>query len=85
MRASRLAIALIVALLGLVWLAQGTGLIGGSAMSGSTFWAIVGAVLLVVAAAIAVREWRAPDVLTRRRPRGSVRPVAAVESGCCHP
>ena len=59
MRASRLAIALIVALLGLVWLAQGTGLIGGSAMSGSTFWAIVGAVLLVVAAAIAVREWQA--------------------------
>ena len=59
MRASRLAVALIVALLGLVWFAQGTGLIGGSAMSGSTFWAIVGAVLLVVAAAIAVREWRA--------------------------
>jgi hypothetical protein len=58
MRASRLVIALLVALVGLVWIAQGTGIIGGSAMSGSSFWAIVGLVLLVVAAVIAAREWR---------------------------
>jgi hypothetical protein len=58
MRASRLVIALLVALVGLVWVAQGTGIIGGSAMSGSSFWAIVGLVLLVVAAVIAAREWR---------------------------
>ncbi len=58
MRVSRLAIALLVALVGLVWLGQGTGLIAGSAMSGTTFWAVVGAVLLVIAAAIAYREWQ---------------------------
>jgi hypothetical protein len=58
MRASRLAIALIVALVGLVWVGQGANLIGGSAMSGSSFWLVVGLVLLVVAAAIAFREWQ---------------------------
>ena len=58
MRASRLIIALLVALVGIAWIGQGTGIIGGSAMSGSSFWAIVGLVLLVVAAVIAAREWR---------------------------
>jgi glucose dehydrogenase len=58
MRASRLIIALLVALVGVAWIGQGTGIIGGSAMSGSSFWAIVGLVLLVVAAVIAAREWR---------------------------
>jgi hypothetical protein len=58
MRASRLVIALLVALVGLVWLGQGTGLIAGSAMSGSAVWAVVGAVLLVIAAVIAYREWQ---------------------------
>ena len=58
MRASRLIIALLVALLGLAWIGQGTNLIGGSAMSGSSFWAIVGLVLIVVAGVIAAREWR---------------------------
>ena len=56
MRPVRLVIALLVALVGLVWLGQGTGLIAGSAMSGSPFWAIVGLVLLGVATAIIVRE-----------------------------
>ena len=35
MRASRLVIAILVALVGLVWIAQGTGIIGGGAMSGN--------------------------------------------------
>ena len=60
MRASRLIIALLVALVGLAWIGQGTGIIGGSAMSGSSFWAIVGLVLIVVAGVIAAREWRLP-------------------------
>ncbi len=58
MRASRLIIALLVALVGLAWIGQGSGIIGGSAMSGSSFWAIVGLVLIVVAGVIAAREWR---------------------------
>ena len=49
----RLVLAAIVALAGLVWLGQGLGLIGGSAMSGSSFWAAVGAILIVVAAGLA--------------------------------
>ena len=58
MRPSRLALAAIFALVGLVWIGQGVGAIGGSAMSGSPFWAVVGAILVVVAVAIVVLERR---------------------------
>jgi glucose dehydrogenase len=60
MRRTPLIVAILLALVGLVWLGQGTGLIGGSAMSGSSFWAIVGVVLLVAAAVVVVREVRRP-------------------------
>jgi glucose dehydrogenase len=56
MRAPRLVIALVLALIGLVWIGQGIGLIGGSAMSGSSFWAIVGAILVALGVVIALRE-----------------------------
>lgn len=59
MRTSRLVIAALVGLVGLVWIGQGSGLIGGSAMSGSLFWAAVGIVLIVVAVALVVLEARA--------------------------
>jgi hypothetical protein len=50
-------------LVGLVWIVQGLGLVGGSGfMIGSTFWAIAGAVLVVVAGVLA---WTA----IRPRPR----------------
>jgi len=58
MRPSRLALAAIFALVGLVWIGQGVGAIGGSVMSGSPFWAVVGAILVVVAVAIVVLERR---------------------------
>jgi hypothetical protein len=58
MRRPSLIGAVLVALVGLVWLGQGTGLIGGSVMSGSSFWAVVGAVLLVAAAILVAREVR---------------------------
>jgi glucose dehydrogenase len=58
MRASRLVAAVILALVGLVWIGQGVGLIGGSAMSGSSFWAVVGVVLLALAAIIVLWERR---------------------------
>jgi glucose dehydrogenase len=45
--------ALLLALTGLTFVGQGLGFIGGSAMTGSSFWAIVGAVLVVVAAVVA--------------------------------
>jgi glucose dehydrogenase len=58
MRVSRLVVAILLALVGLVWIGQGTNMIAGSAMSGSPFWAIVGLVLIVVALVIVVRERR---------------------------
>jgi glucose dehydrogenase len=58
MRRPSLILAVLLALVGLVWLGQGTGLIGGSVMSGSSFWAIVGLVLLVVAGILVAREVR---------------------------
>ena len=60
MRRTPLIVAVVLALIGLVWLGQGTGLIAGSVMSGSSFWAIVGLVLLVVAGILIAREVRRP-------------------------
>jgi len=40
----------LIGLLGLVWLGQGLNLIKGSFMTGQIQWAIVGAVLVVIAA-----------------------------------
>ena len=62
-RPSRLVLAALFALVGLVWIGQGLGIIGGSVMTGSAFWAVVGVVLLIVAVLILVIE--------RRRPTGS--------------
>ena len=58
MRRSRLLIAAVVALVGIVWIGQGLNVIKGSAMTGSNFWAFVGVALLIVAGAILVREAR---------------------------
>jgi hypothetical protein len=41
---------ILIGLLGLVWLGQGLNLIKGSFMTGQTQWAIIGAILIVVAA-----------------------------------
>ena len=38
----------IMALFGLVWLLQGAGILPGSAMSGSQFWEIAGAITFIV-------------------------------------
>jgi uncharacterized membrane protein len=65
MRASRLVVALILAAIGLVWIGQGTTLIPGSAMSGSSFWAIVGAGLIILAVAVVVVERRRVGGATR--------------------
>jgi membrane protein implicated in regulation of membrane protease activity len=58
MRPSRLIIALILALVGIVWIGQGTGLIGGSAMTGSAFWAVAGVILIALSVVIIVLERR---------------------------
>ncbi len=58
MRPVRVVIAVILGLAGLVWMAQGLGVLPGTAMSGSIFWAIVGAALVVVAVMIIALERR---------------------------
>jgi len=60
MRPSRLLLAALFALVGVVWIGQGAGIIGGSMMTGSPFWALAGAVLLVIAAVVVVLERRRP-------------------------
>jgi hypothetical protein len=43
----------VVAVLGLLFTLQGTGVIGGSAMSGNTFWAVAGPIIIVVGLVVA--------------------------------
>lgn len=47
-------------LTGAVWIGQGLGWIGGSFMSGSTFWAVTGAVCVAVALGLLSWPWRQP-------------------------
>ena len=44
----------VVAVLGLLFTLQGTDVIGGSAMSGTTFWAVAGPVILVIGLVVVV-------------------------------
>jgi hypothetical protein len=43
---------------GAVWFGQGTQLIGGSSMTGSTFWAIVGALCVIAGLGLLSWPWR---------------------------
>jgi hypothetical protein len=52
------AVGVLLALIGVIWTLQGLGYIGGSAMTGVTFWAVVGPVVGVVGLAIAVAALR---------------------------
>ena len=46
-------------LVGLVWIGQGTGVIRGQGfMTDDLRWAVVGAVLVVVAVVLGLNEWR---------------------------
>jgi hypothetical protein len=44
----RVLVAVLLILVGAVWTLQGLDLLGGSAMSGVTLWAIVGPIVLIV-------------------------------------
>jgi len=44
-------------LTGVVWIGQGTTLIQGSSMTGSTFWAVVGAVCFVAGLVLLGWPW----------------------------
>ena len=55
-------IAVLMALVGVVFIGQGLGYLGGSSMTGSSFWAVVGGLLLIGAAVLA---WRTRRVTNR--------------------
>lgn len=57
----RIIVAALLLLLGLLWIGQGIGLVGGSAMSGQSIWAVVGVVLVIAAAALAWTASRATE------------------------
>jgi hypothetical protein len=48
----------LIALAGIVFTLQGTGAIGGSAMSGSTFWAVAGPIIALAGLALAAAGLR---------------------------
>ena len=48
----------LITLAGIIITLQGVGVIGGSAMSGTTFWAVAGPVIALIGLAIAVLSLR---------------------------
>jgi uncharacterized membrane protein SirB2 len=48
MRKALVGVGVVLILLGGLWILQGIGILGGSVMTGQTFWAIVGVILLIV-------------------------------------
>jgi hypothetical protein len=53
-----LAVGLIVALFGLIWALQGFGVLGGSPMSNTTTWSVIGPITALIGIMIAVFSWR---------------------------
>lgn len=43
-------------LLGTLWFGQGIGVVGGSGMTGQAFWAVVGAVLVILGLTLIARS-----------------------------
>ena len=52
------AVGLLVALFGLIWALQGFGVLGGSPMSNTTTWSIIGPITVLIGIVIAVFSWR---------------------------
>jgi hypothetical protein len=48
---------------GAVWVGQGTNLIQGSSMTGSTFWTVVGALCIVAGLGLLSWPWRQSHVM----------------------
>ena len=52
------AIGWIVVLFGLTWALQGFGVLGGSPMSNTTTWSVIGPLTVLIGIAISVFSWR---------------------------
>jgi membrane protein implicated in regulation of membrane protease activity len=57
---ARVGTAALLGVVGIIWVGQGIGLIPGSFMTSDIRWAVAGAVLLVLAAALAWTSRRRP-------------------------
>ena len=53
-------VGVLLVLLGGLWTLQGFGLVGGSFMTGSTTWLVIGLVLVAAGIALLTRRRRAP-------------------------
>jgi hypothetical protein len=53
-----LAVGVLVTLFGLIWALQGFGVLGGSPMSNTTTWSIIGPITVVIGIVIVVFSWR---------------------------
>ena len=60
MTVARRILGALLALTGAVWLGQGLDLIQGSSMTGSSFWAVVGALCIAVGLFLLGWPWRQP-------------------------
>ena len=65
MTIARRGVGAVLVLIGFVWIGQGTTLIQGSSMTGSTFWAVMGAICFVAGLVLLGWPWRHP----RQEPR----------------
>jgi amino acid transporter len=54
MRIALVVVGVVVALFGLLWALQGFGVVGGSPMSNTTTWSIIGPIVALIGVAIAV-------------------------------
>ena len=60
MTIARRVVGAVLVLIGFVWIGQGTTLIQGSSMTGSTFWAVMGAICFVAGLVLLGWPWRHP-------------------------
>ena len=58
---TRLILGVLLCLIGVAWLGQGVGLIGGSFMTGQALWAVIGLVALAFGAALVASAKRKPS------------------------
>ena len=54
MKIVMLIVAVVLIVIGAVWALQGLGVLGGSAMSGNSMWAVIGPILVVVGIVVGV-------------------------------
>ncbi|MDQ3782004.1 MAG: hypothetical protein M3349_03590 [Actinomycetota bacterium] len=54
----RMIAGVVLVVVGLVWTLQGLDILGGSSMSGTTIWAVIGPVVAIAGAVLAVPAWR---------------------------